>query len=571
MTTDLDRSALQIAKWTSTCSWSGSHNCNNPGSDILPKRLICFERKSNSTHLISVNPLRRYKYIALSYCWGQNHNEHFKTTPSNLRQMEREIPHDSLPRTLRDVFHLVRQLKYRYLWIDALCIVQDAQAADSEWKTEAAKMGDVYANADLVIAAMASSSVNDGLVIEKCEELSSSEFHHIMRTCRTMTQSEWGYKIKAHYPLLCRGWAFQERLLARRIVHFTVVELIWECMGDRWCECGHDGKEGLTGKINNLNSALKECRMDASIAKKTLMWRECVKSFSKRDLSFADDRLFAIDGIASFIRGPDSRAYQELYFHGLWKDALPWDLLWYCDQTSQFAREKPRGPSYSWSSVDCGIEWMTCKHLKPEQRFSMAISTGTCFEFERKEKDMVVAKCEVVEREGETTALRVEAKMTEVSIGRHEASPEKTGATIMERCIWTRWIQRLWKCSWTLPMWHYWSMGKFGQNVPDQKSPWFVKAKGPTCNGTLPFIPDIQFEDGEPNKVGACYYLEVASSSCHNAGLIVRPTVCQISPTSSEISYERVGLAGDISCEAVVENGEWKWTADAKCSEFFLI
>jgi hypothetical protein len=26
-----------------------------------------------------------------------------------------------------------------------------------------------------------------------------------------------------------RGWAYQERLLSRRLIHFTAEELIWEC------------------------------------------------------------------------------------------------------------------------------------------------------------------------------------------------------------------------------------------------------------------------------------------------------------------------------------------------------
>jgi hypothetical protein len=63
------------------------------------------------------------EYVALSYCWGLKGN--FKTTLDNLPQMEHTIPRGKLPQTLADVFRMVRLLKFRYIWVDALCIVQD--------------------------------------------------------------------------------------------------------------------------------------------------------------------------------------------------------------------------------------------------------------------------------------------------------------------------------------------------------------------------------------------------------------------------------------------------------------
>jgi hypothetical protein len=39
------------------------------------------------------------------------------------------------------------------------------------------------------------------------------------------------------YPLLSRGWAYQERLLAPRVLHFCQKELVWECMQKSLCEC----------------------------------------------------------------------------------------------------------------------------------------------------------------------------------------------------------------------------------------------------------------------------------------------------------------------------------------------
>jgi hypothetical protein len=76
----------------------------------------------------------------------------------------------------------------------------------------------------------------------------------------------------------------------------------------------------------------------------------------RRELSLKNDRLPAIQGIASYIRQPNSKEYEKEYFEGLWRDCLPWELLWYYDQTLKLDTEKRRGPSFSWLSVDCGIE-----------------------------------------------------------------------------------------------------------------------------------------------------------------------------------------------------------------------
>jgi hypothetical protein len=49
-----------------------------------------------------------------------------KTTLDSFAHCERGIPMDSLPATFRDVVIIARNLGFRYLWIDALRIIQDS-------------------------------------------------------------------------------------------------------------------------------------------------------------------------------------------------------------------------------------------------------------------------------------------------------------------------------------------------------------------------------------------------------------------------------------------------------------
>ena len=69
------------------------------------------------------------RYVALSYVWGSSRS--FTAREGNFKALlrfdgfRRYLP--SLPRTIRDAIELVRALGERYLWVDALCIIQDSK------------------------------------------------------------------------------------------------------------------------------------------------------------------------------------------------------------------------------------------------------------------------------------------------------------------------------------------------------------------------------------------------------------------------------------------------------------
>lgn len=71
-------------------------------------------------------------------------------TAYSLPQMMREIHIDELPCLFQDAFHMTRDLGISYLWIVALCIVQD----DPEhWSREVPKLPDYFANKKFNISA----------------------------------------------------------------------------------------------------------------------------------------------------------------------------------------------------------------------------------------------------------------------------------------------------------------------------------------------------------------------------------------------------------------------------------
>lgn len=82
---------------------------------------------------------RRGIYVALSYSWGGY--KEFRTLKSNYEGRKAGIPFEPLPPVFQQAIKVTRGLGIRYLWIDALCIIQE----DAEdWSREAARMSEVY-------------------------------------------------------------------------------------------------------------------------------------------------------------------------------------------------------------------------------------------------------------------------------------------------------------------------------------------------------------------------------------------------------------------------------------------
>lgn len=84
------------------------------------------------------------KYVALSHCWGPTQ---FVTTllgsenkPGNLKQHQAGIDIMSLPKNFQDAIKVARYLKFDYIWIDSLCILQDS---DNDWKAQSSQMAHV--------------------------------------------------------------------------------------------------------------------------------------------------------------------------------------------------------------------------------------------------------------------------------------------------------------------------------------------------------------------------------------------------------------------------------------------
>lgn len=196
---------------------------------------------------------RRGAYIALSHSWGAHQN--CITTQASLESRLTDIPWATIPKTFQDVMALTLNLGFRYIWIDSLCIVQDDPM---DWETESARMAEIYHGAILTIAATSSAGDNEGCCSKTSDRFPDMEIALPDDTgaCRLAVRQphrHWttqsGSGLSKHFPLLTRGWAFQERLLSKRVLHLSESELVWECRESSLCECGGLGQQNSPGGI----------------------------------------------------------------------------------------------------------------------------------------------------------------------------------------------------------------------------------------------------------------------------------------------------------------------------------
>lgn len=260
-----------------------------------------------------------------------------------------------LPQTLQDAITVTRALGQRYVWIDALCIIQDSP---DDWDVESSKMGSVYHGAYLTIAAATASDVSEGFLSRDCQEMTpwyKVPYHEEWvnhEGCSTIlgarllkSSASCDDKNPATAPLLAwksRGWTMQEQWLSRRIVKYHAYELRWVCQKGAKCQCSM-GRGAYS--FNRLDQPiLSYNRLESSI----IQWYDVIEDYTARKLTDPRDKLPAISGLSELFQ----EVIQSPYIAGLWVKHLLLGLLWaVLDGKVGYASENYIAPSFSWASV----------------------------------------------------------------------------------------------------------------------------------------------------------------------------------------------------------------------------
>lgn len=346
------------------------------------------------------------QFVALSYCWGDGAGA--QLTRNTHDQFQQSISLHELPQTIQDAVLVTRGIGVRYLWVDALCIVQDSH---DDWARESAQMHDIYGKASLVLVAEISASADEAFLRNRwvgpeCSlpwtphsqdpgaSIHSAAIVHvgIMDNPWTNPVGHGGsYRRNGLGTVLpwrwkSRGWTLQEGVAASRTLSFEAYEMRWRCLHASVSESGEVidhivsrnsrlddmlGKNKLVpanpdwadfaqrwGALTRLGHLVRQ-RVSTQEYDMLLMmfFDETLYELRKRSFTFPSDLLPAVAGFARVVENClEGRGF---YCAGLWSNNLASGLVWTASHNQQRTKQlqdiggtrETNAPSWSWASV----------------------------------------------------------------------------------------------------------------------------------------------------------------------------------------------------------------------------
>ncbi|KAK3390823.1 heterokaryon incompatibility protein-domain-containing protein [Podospora didyma] len=333
----------------------------------------------------AVRSKKSVMYAALSYCWGPPEDalKQSKLTTANIAGLCQRIANNQLSPVMRDAITVCRRLGIRYLWIDALCIIQDSK---TDWELESQQMSHVYEGAYLTICAIASSSCFEGFLATRpawseyrytSPIKSAGPSHKAFFSLRPVSgyDQETGYaaaassaKAPLDQDLFAsrwneRGWVFQEKSISPRKLYFGKSMLHLQLGRTVVSENGH-------------TSVLKPHSYDAhEISDTTIpigplissgrhpheLWHAMVVNFVHLQWTDTRDVFPGLSGAAAKFH---QVLYDDTYLAGHWVKDLACSLIWTTFKRGGIKRPESleeltadigkgnalHAPSWSWAS-----------------------------------------------------------------------------------------------------------------------------------------------------------------------------------------------------------------------------
>lgn len=353
----VEKAAVSISQWIQQCIGEHPSDRCRSSSGSPPTRLIQIDKNTGDFQLVEKFEGLDVQYTALSYCWGGDPEQ--ETVEKNYYQRLHGYNFDGIPRLLTDAIRLTAACGFYFIWIDALCIIQDR---DADRIRELSLLTDTYANAVFTISAAHAKDVHQTLVAPQ-KDFVYIQNHFARGSDPTRIQAR---KAPVHdpigipveglsrpWPAFTRAWTFQERLISSRVVHFAPDELIWECTSCITCECGDmPYRESYKWMLDRLF----ETEYHHSFL---IFWRCLVEGFTQRTLSRDSDRLVTMSGVAErFARYANGRA--GAYIAGIWGSDMIHGISWFVRAGTGVHRTRPSSwvaPSWSWASLKSEVTY----------------------------------------------------------------------------------------------------------------------------------------------------------------------------------------------------------------------
>ncbi|KAG8530178.1 uncharacterized protein KY384_005661 [Bacidia gigantensis] len=298
-------------------------------------------------------------YMTVSHCWG-------KITPLKLvehlfSELQQWQPFSRLPKSFQDAVLVTKFLGIKYLWIDALCIIQDSE---EDWANQSARMSGVYTGSFCNISIAGASDSDGGCFNDR--SISALRFPrvHLQGSEQEMPDVLIFNEDKMiagveDQPVNKRAWVVQERLLAPRKIHFGSSEVFWECQELMASESFPKEVPRDLYRQSNFNTTPNNME-DNRITDDTFeLWMRIRAQYSSCNLTFAKDKLVAISGVIDLLQQLTGHSF----IAGLWSSIIPYQLCWTASGVNRSPYDSYIAPSWSWASISGKIAWQEASIL----------------------------------------------------------------------------------------------------------------------------------------------------------------------------------------------------------------
>ncbi|KLU81697.1 hypothetical protein MAPG_00781 [Magnaporthiopsis poae ATCC 64411] len=306
------------------------------------------------------------KYACLSYCWGGP--QAVRLTKANVHVLQTTgLDVHTLPQTLKDAVLTTQCLGLQYLWVDALCIIQDD---DEDKKHEIARMSSIYSNCTVCISAATAKSVEDGFVkpahqinnkYPECRitlPLGHNDLFH-----GTMILTPKHEQNTYELPINKRGWTFQEAVLPTRTLTFGDLEPVFRCKTNDVVPV-HESHivyreyERVIAPLRLTAQTFEAYNLKNLAGHIEEFWPDVVDEYTRRRLAVVEDKQHAIQAFIDVLAG----VVKERCYFGIWP-SFPPSLAWTAYEHSgeegdlddegeiKPIKRIPGVPTWSWMSL----------------------------------------------------------------------------------------------------------------------------------------------------------------------------------------------------------------------------
>ena len=362
----------------SMCWWTG------PKASL---RLRLFDIKFRCVRRFQISSDNTVRYVALSYVWGSQ-AQRLTLSRANHKVLSKKgaINLGEISRTISDAAVVVDMLGERYLWVDALCIMQDDQDDLAE---QIPVMGQIYSRSLVTIMAAASIDSNSGLPGVSTQARSVQRISEplnggvLLRTCTPKDRQESedvGWSEPKNYlknsKWDTRGWTFQEKVLSRRCLFFMEEQVYWECQRASWCEetCLETSPEyRFSWEVPNLDFfSDREFPVGKKMAGDDVIWAysRLIKEYTSRTLTCGEDTYSAFSGLVHILEDLTGAKI----FQGLHESEFNRCLCWNNRESSNL-RSGNEFPTWSW------LAWTGCSSLTsqgPQNHIPVIVCHRVC-------------------------------------------------------------------------------------------------------------------------------------------------------------------------------------------------